>query len=84
VVYYSFTYILMGINIIISSYFTAIENALISSILSVLRGIVFINILLLLLPGFFSTKGIWLSAPVNELIMLAVSCWFFFKNRVKN
>ncbi|MGL5378101.1 MAG: MATE family efflux transporter, partial [Cetobacterium sp.] len=46
VVYYSFTYILMGINIIISSYFTAIENALISSILSVLRGIVFINILL--------------------------------------
>ncbi|WP_418965619.1 MATE family efflux transporter, partial [Cetobacterium sp.] len=37
VIYYSFTYILMGINIIISSYFTAVENAFISSVLSVLR-----------------------------------------------
>lgn len=83
VIYYSFTYILMGINIIISSYFTAVENAFISSILSVLRGLIFINILLLLLPGVLDTKGIWLSAPVNELIMLVVSSVFFIKNGYK-
>ncbi|MGL4864052.1 MATE family efflux transporter [Cetobacterium sp.] len=83
VTYYSFTYILMGINIIISSYFTAVENAFISSILSVLRGLIFINILLLLLPGVLDTKGIWLSAPVNELIMLVVSSVFFIKNGYK-
>lgn len=83
VTYYSFTYILMGINIIISSYFTAVEDAFISSILSVLRGLIFINILLFLLPGVFSTKGIWLSAPINELIMLVVSSIFFIKNGYK-
>ncbi|MGL6065696.1 MAG: MATE family efflux transporter [Cetobacterium sp.] len=83
VVYYSFTYILMGINIIISSYFTAIENAFISSILSVLRGIIFINILLLLLPSIFNSKGIWLSAPINELLMLIVSSIFFYKSKKK-
>lgn len=81
IIYYSFTYILMGINIIISSYFTAIENAFISSILSVLRGLIFINILLLLLPEIFNTKGIWLSAPINEAIMLLISTLFFLSNR---
>ena len=83
VIYYSFTYILMGINIIISSYFTAVEDAFISSILSVLRGLIFINILLFLLPGIFNTKGIWLSAPVNELIMLVISSIFFIKSGYK-
>lgn len=81
IIYYSFTYILMGINIIISSYFTAIENAFISSILSVLRDLIFINILLLLLPEIFNTKGIWLSAPINEAIMLLISTLFFLSNR---
>lgn len=81
IIYYSFTYILMGINIIISSYFTAIENAFISSILSVLRGLIFINILLLLLPEIFNTKGIWLSAPINEAIMLLISTLLFLSNR---
>lgn len=81
IIYYSFTYILMGINIIISSYFTAIENAFISSILSVLRGLIFINILLFLLPEIFNTKGIWLSAPINEAIMLLISTLFFLSNR---
>ena len=83
IIYYSFTYILMGINIIISSYFTAVENATISSILSVLRGLIFINILLFLLPGVFNIKGIWLSAPINELIMIVVSAVFFIKNGYK-
>ncbi len=74
---YSFTYILMGINIIISAYFTAIEDAMISAVLSILRGIIFINTLLYLCPLIFDTKGIWLSAPVNEMITLIFSALIF-------
>ena len=74
---YSFTYILMGINIIISAYFTAIEDAMISAVLSILRGIIFINTLLYLCPLIFDTKGIWLSAPVNEMITLIFSTLIF-------
>lgn len=77
---YSFTYILMGINIIISAYFTAIEDALISAILSILRGIIFINILLYLLPIVFNDKGIWLSAPINEILTLLISLSLLFSN----
>ena len=70
---YSFTYILMGINIIISAYFTAIEDALISAVLSTLRGIIFINTLLYVFPVIFQANGIWLSAPVNEMLTLIFS-----------
>ncbi|MGX6592142.1 MATE family efflux transporter [Cetobacterium ceti] len=70
---YSFTYLIMGINIIIGAYFTAIEDALTSSILSILRGIVIINILLYILPLIFDRQGIWASAPLNEMITVIIS-----------
>lgn len=81
--YYSFTYLLMGINIIISAYFTAIENAFMSCVLSSLRGLFFINILLYTLPKLFSTKGIWLSASINEFIIILVSIYFLKNNLEK-
>ena len=74
---YSFTYIILGVNIVISSFFTAIENPIISSILSTTRGFLFINILLYFFPLFFSVKGIWLSAPVNEILSLIISLTIF-------
>ena len=74
---YSFTYILMGINIIISAYFTAIEDALISAVLSILRGIIFINTLLYIFPLIFDSRGIWMSAPANEVITLVFSFIIF-------
>ena len=75
---YSFTYIVMGLNIIISAYFTAIEDAMISATLSILRGVIFINTLLFIFPIIFSSKGIWLSAPVNEVLTLIISLTVFF------
>ncbi|MEG0135281.1 MAG: MATE family efflux transporter [Cetobacterium sp.] len=75
---YSFTYLIMGLNIIVSAYFTAIEEALISCGLSILRGLLFINVALLVLPIFFNTKGIWLSAPINELFTLLFSITLLF------
>lgn len=80
---YSFTYILLGINIIISSYFTAIENPIISSTLSLLRGIIIINTLLYILPIFLENNGIWLSAPLNEIFTLFFSVFLFIKFRNK-
>lgn len=74
---YSFTYILMGLNIIISAYFTAIEDAMISAVLSILRGIIFINTLLYVFPIIFNSRGIWLSAPVNEMVTLIFSLIIF-------
>lgn len=75
---YSFTYILMGVNIVISAFFTAIENAFASAVLSVLRGMIFINILLFILPKVFDLNGVWISSPINEIFSLVISCLVFY------
>ncbi|MCF2612986.1 MULTISPECIES: MATE family efflux transporter [Fusobacterium] len=80
---YSFTYVLMGINIIISAYFTAIEDAFISAVLSVLRGMIFVNILLFTLPKFLGINGIWLTSPINEFLSMIVSIGVFLTLGVK-
>lgn len=76
--FYSLTYIFMGINIVIGAFFTSIEDAFISAILSVLRGMIFINTLLFFLPKFLNINGVWLSSPINEVISLIVSIIIFF------
>lgn len=80
---YSFTYVLMGINIIVSAYFTAIEDAFISVVLSVLRGMIFVNILLFTLPKFLEINGIWLTSPINEFLSMIVSIGVFLTLGVK-
>lgn len=80
---YSFTYVLMGINIIVSAYFTAIEDAFISAVLSVLRGMIFVNILLFTLPRFLEINGIWLTSPINEFLSMIVSIGVFLTLGVK-
>lgn len=80
---YSFTYILMGINIITCAFFTSIEDALVSAILSVVRGMIFINLLLFTLPKILGINGIWLTSPVNEFFSLIVSVGIFLTLGVK-
>ena len=80
---YSFTYVLMGINIIVSAYFTAIEDAFISAVLSVLRGMIFVNILLFTLPKILEINGIWLTSPINEFLSMIVSIGVFLTLGVK-
>ena len=80
---YSFTYVLMGINIIVSAYFTAIEDAFISAVLSILRGMIFVNILLFTLPKILEINGIWLTSPINEFLSMIVSIGVFLTLGVK-
>ncbi|MDP0505907.1 MAG: MATE family efflux transporter [Fusobacterium sp. JB019] len=81
---YSFTYLLVGINIIISAFFTAIENSFVSSILSTIRGFIIINLLLYTFPSFFHESGIWLSAPTNEFLTLIISISIFINIGLKS
>ncbi|MGL5123579.1 MAG: MATE family efflux transporter [Fusobacteriaceae bacterium] len=75
--YFSFTYLLMGINIFIGAYFTAIEKSFISSFLSILRGLIFINLFLYFLPKWFGLNGLWFSASLNEIVTAIFSIFIF-------
>ena len=62
-----------GFNILVTSFFTSIGNALGSIVIAVLRGVVFIGIGMLILPTFLGERGIWLTLVLSEVLTLVVS-----------
>ena len=80
---YSVKYIFLGINIFSSAFFTALNNGKISAIISFLRAFVFQTVAVFLLPVFFKTDGIWMSAVLSEVISLCVSMYYFITQKNK-
>lgn len=81
---YCFAFLLCGLNILASSYFTAIGNAKISIIISVLRGLVFVGIGILVLPAVFGIDAIWYDVPIAEICTLSVSFWLVRRSLFNN
>ena len=82
---YSFGFLLCGINIFGSSFFTALNDGLISAVLSVCRTLGFQVTFILLLPTLFGSKGIWFSSPCAELgcAILTVICFIALRKKYK-
>lgn len=70
---YSLSFIVMGLNIYASSFFTALGNGLISAVLSFLRTLLFQLVCVLVLPILWGLDGIWLSIVAAESIALILS-----------
>lgn len=70
---YAFAFLMNGLNILSSSYFTAMANAKLSIIISMLRGLIFTAIGIYVLPRVLGVEGIWFAVPIAELCTLAVS-----------
>ncbi len=80
---FSLSYIISGINIFASSFFTALNNGLVSAIISFLRTLLFQIAMIFILPALFGLNGIWLAVVVAELLSLIVSIAFLIANRKK-
>ena len=78
---YSIAYALMGYNVFSSSLFTALNNGLISAVLSFLRTLVLQVGTVLILPQFFGVDGIWFATGTAEALGLMVSIFFMVKYR---
>ena len=76
--FYLFTaaFLLNGFNMMITAFFTSIGNAKISVIIASLRGLLLINLFVLILPNFMGDTGIWISYPLSELVTLCFSIVF--------
>lgn len=70
---FSLSFVVMGLNIYASSFFTALGNGLISAILSFLRTFLFQLVCVLVLPLIFDLDGIWLAIVVAESMALVLS-----------
>ncbi len=79
--FYSFSFLFAGIGIFGSSFFTALNNGLVSAVISVLRTVVFQVAFVLLLPVILGVDGIWLSISFAELCSLIVAVILLITNK---
>ena len=80
---YSVSFIFMGFNIFTSSFFTALNNGLISAIVSFARTLVFQIGAVLLLPMAFELNGIWEAIIVAEGMAFVMDLIFLLTNKKK-
>lgn len=80
---FNLNYLFAGINIFVSSLFTAFSNGKISAILSFLRTFVFIVSGLISLPMIFGVSGVWFALTVAEALTIVVSILFLIRYRKK-
>ena len=73
---YSVSFLLKGVNIYASAHFTALNNGLVSAMISFLRMMVFRVIAVLLLPMVMGLDGVWLSVAAAEAATIVVSAIF--------
>ena len=78
---YAVCFILVGLNVFGSSFFTALNNGVISAIISFLRSLVFKTAAVLILPIFWGIDGVWLSAVAAEVLSFAVTLAFLIAKR---
>lgn len=80
---FSFSFLFAGLAIFGSSFFTALNNGLISAIMSFLRTMVFQIAAVILLPRLMGLDGIWLSVVVAEFMAALLSIGFIIAKRKK-
>ena len=82
-VIYSFSFLLCGFNIFGSSLFTALNNGLISAVISFVRTLVCQVAAVMLLPLVLGLDGIWWAIVISEgvALVLTVFCFLKYKNR---
>ena len=73
---FSLAYLIIGFNLFGSGLFTALNNGLVSAILSFSHTFLFEITAIVLLPLYFGPFAIWYSAAVGELVSLAVVIFF--------
>lgn len=78
---YSLCFLVMGFNIFGSSFFTALNNGLVSACISFLRTLLFQVVAVFLLPALLGLDGIWLAIVAAELASLGVTAAFFLRMR---
>ena len=78
---YSLSFVVMGLNIYGSAFFTALNNGLVSALISFLRTLVFQVVSVLVLPMFLLIDGVWAAIVVSEVLALMITFFFFAKEK---
>lgn len=78
---FSVGFLIIGFNIFMSGYFTAIGNGRVSAIISILRSLIFVILGVMILPQIIGEAGIWITIAVAEVGTILFSAYFYNKYR---
>lgn len=78
---YGLSYLLVGFNFYASSLFTALNNGIVSAVISTVRTLVFETSAVFILPAIFGVNGIWFSIIYAEVLSLSLSIAMIYKHR---
>jgi len=76
-------FIFIGINIFGSGFFTALNNGLISAVISFLRTVVFQVAAVMILPEIWEIDGIWWSMVVAEVLAFVLTVFLLIRKKDK-
>lgn len=80
---FSFAFLIMGLNVWGSSFFTALNNGVVSAAISFLRTFAFQVAAVLILPALLGIAGVWIAVPAAEGLAVVVTIAFLIKERKK-
>ena len=80
---FSISYLIGGFGVFGSALFTALNNGLISGLISMVRTLALRIVAVITLPLLWGLDGVWASAAISEIIALAVTFIFVFAYRKK-
>lgn len=70
---YAISYLFIGVNVVLATYFSSIERPAFGINLSLCRGLVVIALTLFAMSKALGESGIWLSPTVSEVICVAIA-----------
>lgn len=80
---FSFSFLMCGFTIYTSSFFTALNDGLVSALVSILRTLVFQVICVIIFPLIWKLDGIWISIVAAEVMAIVFSFVFLKIKRGK-
>lgn len=78
---FAVSFLFLGLNLFISSMFTALSNGKVSAILSFLRTFIFLTSGILLLPRILGEIGIWIAIPLSEGLSFAIALKYLINEK---
>lgn len=80
---FAISFLVFGVNIFGSGFFTALNNGFVSALISFLRTLLFQVLAVTILPIFFKENGIWFSVVVAEILSIIVTliCFAIYKKK---
>lgn len=80
---FSICFLFSGFNIVISGYFTSTNQTVKALSISLLRGVVFIAILLPIITKLFDGNGIWYVSTISEILCMVLSIALLVSSNIR-